>query len=242
MQRSFSQLREVSMANSFNTRSTTSRGLLWVALSAFALPFLFEATSGCSFKTIPAGEPIDDNAYTCACNCDESRTVSIAVAASSDDAEQATGNMFLTNPNLNLAAIPAGLRFPAVTIPQGAVIQSAFVQFTADANNTEASTMQIVAQLSPNAPTFSTTPNDLSSRPATIASVAWTRGWWVAGSAGQDQRTPNLAALIQELVNQPGWSAASPVVLRITGNGRRVAESFDGNRARAAVLQVVFDG
>src|SRR4029453_14091193 len=121
-------------------------GLLWLVLGAFALPFLFEATSGCSFKTIPAGEPIDDNAYTCACNCDESRIVSIAVAASSDDAEQATGNMFLTNPNLNLAAIPAGLRFPAVTIPQGAVIQSAFVQFTADANNTEASTMQVGAQ------------------------------------------------------------------------------------------------
>ena len=39
----------------------------------------------------------------------------------------------------------------------------------------------------------------------------------------------------------PGWSTASPVVLRIEGTGLRAARSFDGNPAQAPVLHVVFD-
>jgi hypothetical protein len=69
--------------------------------------------------------------------------------------------------------------------------------------------------------------------------VSWVPPKWsVAGQAGPAQQTPNLAAVIQEIVNRPGWSAGSSLVLIITGTGHREAESREGDPAGAAVLHV----
>jgi hypothetical protein len=217
-----------------------SGGFFWAALGVLALPLIIEATGGCSFDA-PGVGPIDDNAYVCACDCDDGpRTVNLAVAASSDDAEQSGATVQLNGLDLDMGSTIVGMRFNAASIPQGATIQSAFVQFTADETASVATNLQIVGQLSPNAPTFTTAANDLSNRPPTLSSVAWNVGPWVLGNAGPNQRTPDLSALLQELVDQPGWSANSPIVLRIAGTGQRAARSFDGNRAQAPVLNVVF--
>jgi hypothetical protein len=222
-----------------------SRGSLWVALGILTLPLIIEATGGCSFQSPPSSGvvPIDDNAYTCACDCDEGpRNVNIRVAASSDDAEQAGGAMTLNGLDLDMGSTIVGIRFNAVSIPHGATIQSAFVQFTADETTSVTTNLQIVGQLSPDAATFSTTANDLSGRPATVSSVPWNNvGAWTAGNSGGNQRTPDLKSVIQELVNQPGWSAGSPIVLRIGGAGQRAARSFDVSPAQAPQLQVTFD-
>src|SRR5512143_462245 len=112
-----------------------SRGLLWLGLGILTLPLVIEATGGCGFDSPSASAPIDDNAYTCACSCDDGpRTGIIAVAASSDDAEQTGSTMSLNGLDLDLGALIVGVRFNAVSIPRGATIQSAFVQFTADEN------------------------------------------------------------------------------------------------------------
>jgi hypothetical protein len=85
-------------------------------------------------------------------------------------------------------------------------------------------------------PTFSSASNDLSSRPATATTIAWAPGPWTAGST---QQTPDLTALIQELVDQPNWTTKSAIVLRFQGTGQRAASSFeDGFRPG---LQVEFD-
>lgn len=221
-----------------------SRGLLWLGLAVLTLPLIIEATGGCSFSSPPGGAitTIDDNAYTCACDCDEGpRTGNITVVASSDDAEQTGASMALNGLDLDMGSTIVGVRFNAVSIPRGATIQSASVQFTADESTTVATNLQIVAELSPNAPTFTTAGNDLSGRPRTVLQVPWTVNGWVAGNAGPNQKTPELKGLIQELVNQQGWSAGSAVVLRIAGTGQRAARSFDVNPAQAPKLQVVFD-
>ena len=54
-----------------------------------------------------------------------------------------------------------------------------------------------------------------------------------------DQRTPNLAAVIQEIVNRPGWSGNS-LVLLISGSGVRIAEAYDGDPDGGALLHVEF--
>jgi hypothetical protein len=60
------------------------------------------------------------------------------------------------------------------------------------------------------------------------------------GEAAEAQRTPNLAAIVQELVNQPGWSSGQALVLLITGTGERVAEAYDGEVAKAPLLHVEY--
>ena len=41
------------------------------------------------------------------------------------------------------------------------------------------------------------------------------------------QRTPNLAALIHEVVNRPDWREGNALVLLISGSGRREAADYD---------------
>ena len=40
--------------------------------------------------------------------------------------------------------------------------------------------------------------------------------WLASGLAGADQRTPNLAAVLQEIVDRPGWTAGNSLVIIIT--------------------------
>ncbi|HSJ44306.1 MAG TPA: hypothetical protein VK923_06460, partial [Euzebyales bacterium] len=55
------------------------------------------------------------------------------------------------------------------------------------------------------------------------------------GARGAGQRTPNLAAVVQEVVNRSGWTSGNNLALIITGTGRRTAEAF---QTAPAVLHI----
>ncbi len=81
----------------------------------------------------------------------------------------------------------------------------------------------------------------VSSRARTTASVTWTPPpWTVIGAAGADQRIPSLVALVQEVVNRPGWASGNALMLIATGSGRRTAQSFEGKAAAAPLLHVEY--
>jgi hypothetical protein len=62
-----------------------------------------------------------------------------------------------------------------------------------------------------------------------VASVGWTPvAWPTVRQAGPDQRTPNLATVIQEIVSRPGWASGNALALIITGTGTRTADSVEG--------------
>jgi hypothetical protein len=64
----------------------------------------------------------------------------------------------------------------------------------------------------------------------TNATVAWTPPvWTTAGEAGIDQQTPNIASIIQEIVDRAGWVAGNSMALFITGFGERAAVAYDGD-------------
>jgi hypothetical protein len=80
---------------------------------------------------------------------------------------------------------------------------------------------------------------DLSSRPTTTTEVAWTAQPWPATKqSGPDQRTPDLSAVLQEIVGRPGWASGGSVVLLVRGDGERTAESFEGRFP--PVLHIVY--
>lgn len=175
-------------------------------------------------------------------------TVDRRIAAGSDDAEEsATGSVGLTSSDVELVFDGSnqivGLRFPNVTIAQGATISTAYVQFEADEAQSEATTLTIQGQAADNAATFASTSGNVSTRGRTSASVTWTpAAWGVVGEVGASQRTPELKTLIQQIVNRSGWTSGNALALIVTGTGHRTARAYDGSAAGAALLHIEVGG
>lgn len=174
--------------------------------------------------------------------------VDARVATGSDDAEQYTSgstNVRLTSIDLELGVESAeqlvGIRFSGVDIPNGATITRAHVQFKVNEADSSASSIAVQGEARPNAAAFTSDDDDLASRPRTTARVDWTPPeWTTVGAAGEDQRTPDLTTIIQEIVSQPDWSEGNALVLLLDGTGKRTAESYEGDAAGAALLHVEF--
>ncbi len=173
--------------------------------------------------------------------------VDVQVGASSDDAEERpSGNVALTSSDLELTLDKTnqqvvGMRFAGVAIPPGAVIQRASIQFQTDEVSSDVTSLTIRGEATSNAQTFIATKYDVTTRPRTTAAVAWAPApWLTTGEAGPDQQTPDLASVIQEIVNGPGWSSGNALSIIIDGTGKRVAESYDGVASAAPRLHIEY--
>ena len=138
-----------------------------------------------------------------------------------------------------------GVRFRDIAIPSGATITKASIQFTVDEADDEATSIRIYGELSPESAVFTTVAEDLTSRPKTSASVDWNDipVWDAAsiGSAGPDQQTPDLAAIVQEIITQSGWNGSSMAFLiEPNPGGERTAESFNGDANAAPLLKIEY--
>ncbi len=168
------------------------------------------------------------------------------IATGTDDAEEsASGSVAVNGNDLELVFSGSnqrvGLRFSALAIPQGATINSASIQFRSDEAQGEATALLIQGQAVGNALAFVRTTANISARPRTTASVSWAPApWGAVGLVGPDQRTPDIAAIIQEIVNRPDWVSGNSIVIIITGTGHRTAESFEGLASGAARLELQY--
>lgn len=172
----------------------------------------------------------------------------IRVNASSDDAEErnSDGNMYLDSSDLELVYDSyvggdqtIGIRFNNVDLDSSATIVNAYIQFTVNENtDMNPCALMIYAQAADNAPEFTSTAYDISSRTKT-SGIAWTPSAWpTVGKAGPAQQTTNIASLITSIITRPGWQKGNSIVIIITGTGRRTAESFDGSLSQAALLHI----
>lgn len=174
-------------------------------------------------------------------------TADLRVASGLDDAEErAGGAVSRSSTDLELvtdaSAQVVGIRFSGVPVPAGAAVTAAWVQFTADEAGSAPTSLDVRLQLSPNAPAITGNSLNLSSRlSVATAPVGWAPAVWPSvGASGPDQRTPSLAASLQQIVDLNGWSAGNAVVVLVTGSGKRTAVAYDGNPAGAAVLHVEY--
>jgi hypothetical protein len=133
-----------------------------------------------------------------------------------------------------------GLRFPHLTVPAGARITTAYVQFEAAETQSGATNLTIHAQASDNAPGF-TSATKPSTRTLGTAAATWVPApWSVISEAGANQRTPDLSAVVQQIVGRPGWTSGNAVALIITGTGHRTARSYDGKSSGAPLLHLEY--
>ncbi len=172
-------------------------------------------------------------------------TLDRTVSAGSDDAQQVGGKTKAVT--LNLGYLPmgdlpyVGVRFTDIAIPKGSVIQGAWLQLQTDMPGTASSSLQIRGQAADNAPTFAAVKNDLGGRTRTTASISWAPPAWPSpGEAGGAQKSPNLAPIVQEIVNRAGWTSGNAMVFLITGSGTRFAESFEGGAFAAPRLRIEY--
>lgn len=207
--------------------------------------------TGTDVFSYTANDGIVDSAtatVTITVNSGAPQSIEVRVGASSDDAEErSSGQISLTSSDLELVvdgskgAQTVGMRFVGIDVPQGATVTSAWVQLQTDETDSVATDLLIRGEAVDNAATFTNTSFNISGRSTTTVAIPWTPpAWDSVGEAGPNQQTPNIAAIIQEIVDRPGWAAGSSVVLIVTGSGARVAESYNGQQAAAPLLHLEF--
>lgn len=167
----------------------------------------------------------------------------LPVSHVSDDAEEnENGEVDLDSSDLELVDDEGiqvvGLRFNKINLSRNAKIKKAYLQFTCDEASTDPTSLIISAQASGDAARFSTDSHDVSLRPRTSAEVAWSPPAWKKGGAGGDQRTPDLAALLRQVVNRPDWKPGNSLAMLISGTGKRLAIASRGPSSKAARLIV----
>lgn len=130
-----------------------------------------------------------------------------------------------------------GLRFAGVAIPSGAAISSATVRFVADESDSVATNLVVRGHDVGNAGRFGLS-GGVSTLVATDAAVSWnTVEPWTRGGV---YHSPDLAAVVQEIVDRADWRSGNALTLIVSGTGERTAESYDGDRASAPVLEVEY--
>jgi hypothetical protein len=193
--------------------------------------------------------------------------VVVPIAAPSDDAEEflvpslldpqrwPAGYTFVGSSDLELGFDPThglqlvGLRFVGVDVPVGATIDSAVVSFRADGASDGVVSLQVYGQRSAAAVTFAESDEragsrDLGTRPRTSTVVAWsTDEPW---APGRRYTTPDIAAIVQEIVDLDAWQQGGDLVILIegtAGEGYRRTFSYEGaggDPDRVARLEIEF--
>ena len=107
-------------------------------------------------------------------------------------------------------------RFPSVTIPQGATINSATFTLRADSTYNAGSNViryHVSCQAADNAGALVTTSGDLraSVRPRTTASAVWTQ----TSVTGNTEYSIDITSAVQEVIDRAGWVSGNAIVVLV---------------------------
>ncbi|MEX0273127.1 MAG: IPT/TIG domain-containing protein [Flavobacteriaceae bacterium] len=193
-------------------------------------------------------------------------TLSIPLTSNDDDVEEVAvdfgepvGTMDLGSSDLEFGEISSGqglmnigLRFNNVTIPQGSTVTEAYIQFKTDNDGSDPVELTVYGESTANAAPYVGDLGELSARALTTASVVWNIDPWVnEGDRGDAQKTVNIAAIVQEIVNRSDWAPGNSIniIMKHTGvstgasssSGGREAENYSSSKPDdGAELTVVF--
>ncbi len=142
----------------------------------------------------------------------------------------------------------AGFRFREVTIPPGATVTNAYIQFTSSGSGSGQATHTIYAEAANDPGTFQNAQFNISARTPTDASVSWSPDDWLAADlAGTAQRTPDLSGVIQDVIDRDGWAESNSLVIVVEYEADepysfnlRPAHTYDADPSKAALLFVQY--
>lgn len=164
------------------------------------------------------------------------------VVESADDADEAATVVTLTGTSVTLGGtgVYAGFRFEAVTLPAGAVIKSARIDFEAAATNDTYSDLTIRGHALAASPTFTTGASNISARAVTVAETNWIPPKWTAGVVYQ---SPDISAIVDEIRSLAGWASGGPMTFVVTGtaDSNRTVKTWDDGVSVSAELILSYD-
>ncbi len=213
----------------------TQQSLSWVAASGIRNPKKITITPRMQFQAKSSKDKLE-----------------IRVNSSNDDAEEAAdGSVDPASSDLELVEDEGtqlvGLRFEDLALFPGERIKEAYIQFSVDepdpklekGEKAPETVLVIHIEDASDAPAFSGAPHDLSSRTRVQQPIEWKpKAWAKKDDHGGDQRTPNLAPLLQSVVDRSGWALGHAVVFLIDGQGKRVAHAYDKDPGKAPRLVI----
>ncbi|MEE9320318.1 MAG: PilC/PilY family type IV pilus protein [Granulosicoccus sp.] len=131
-----------------------------------------------------------------------------------------------------------GLRFTKLLVPQGATITSARLEFTAESDSSEPTSLQIRAEDINESKKFKDDDENISDRNTSSAVQSWTPGSWTENNKYQ---TDDISHVLQEVIDRNGWCGGNALSLVISGNGVRNAYAYESGANKAPALKVTYD-
>ncbi|MGH8943000.1 MAG: phytase [Acidimicrobiia bacterium] len=152
-----------------------------------------------------------------------------AVSAAEEDGQLATGGTVEAGTTLVFDSdSTVALEFPGLNVSADSTVRSAHVQFTAAGVDDSDLILSIHGVI--------------DGGNAETEAVTWAPAGWDAEERGVFQQTPDLSAIIREIVASPGWEtgASLRLVVRAEGAGRRAAVAFEGDAGQAPGLRLEY--
>lgn len=177
-------------------------------------------------------------------------TLNLQVAASSDDAHQVATPATVTNgtttSTIDATNEWAGFRWLNITIPQGALINAAVFSTVPVGSLADEPNHPMYMEDSDSPVTFNAAnPTDISSRPRTTATVTWASAdLGVIDGNTTFYSAPDIAALVQEVINRGGWVSGNAMALVLHGaadaNRDLQIRTYDSDTALGSKLDIDF--
>lgn len=186
-------------------------------------------------------------------------TIDQRIASGNDDSQE-WSNGYMENlggSKMEIGPQIGGFRFQ-LNVPNGATVSSAYLELTAAwpwGCSSTGFNIEVFAQDVDNAPALGTDNFNISKRIWSSYGEGYRSGyfggtsarptWYISGtwSSNTAYQTNDIAPVIQEIVNRPGWSSGNHILL-VTGhstlNGcpQRSVELFETDPSKAALLHV----
>ncbi len=159
-------------------------------------------------------------------------TIEKKVSMVNDDAEESLNGVVNTiSSDLELTEDDTlqtiGIRFSNIDIPKDASIKKAYIQFRSKEASKEITHLKIQIEDSSKAKLFLNIPYNISSRKKRDTFVTWQPLNWFEHGEKEEQQTPDIKKLIEEIIALDDWDRDNnAIAFIITGIGDRVATSF----------------
>ncbi|MCH9741376.1 MAG: hypothetical protein K0U38_11150, partial [Epsilonproteobacteria bacterium] len=174
-------------------------------------------------------------------------SMEVQVSSSNDDAEESqSGSMYRNSSDLEMTTDSkeqtVGIRFQNLFIPSDATISKAYIQFSVDETSSYSTRLSIHGEDVDHANEFSSSKYNISRRVKTTASATWSPlAWNTKHEQGVKQQTSDLTSIVQEVIDREGWQSGNAMSFIISGTGKRVAESYDGESDEAPILHIEYN-
>jgi len=170
------------------------------------------------------------------------------VAASGEDWVVEVGDVSRGSSDLELywddGAQFVGTLFRDVQIPQGTTVDSAYIQFVCKSAGDDIITIEIYGIDSVTVDSIQVAKYSISDKEPTTATVEWMPDPWIVEyDVKEEQKTPDLKTIVDEIVGNAGWESGNNMMFVLTGdveeNTIRHAYSYDMDQY-GPVLHVYF--